>query len=287
MTMLDDFRLFVEIARRGSFSGAARDLSLTASQLSKRIKVLEDQLGNTLFIRSARGLSLTGFGRSLYEADGDSILAIHERLNRASVTLPRHFIVHCPQNLMSGPFYPAIRDFLRMMSGEPIDILMESSNSVVSLSQKSFDISIRVGPQSDSSFFHKRLASIAVAVVGLTDVSDKNTLLIPYTAQQAGEKVMGFIQSRFRHIIHMRDITLARQLVNDGLGYGLLPMTEVDLLTTSNERTLEYLSGVLFERQVYAVWPGKRTPGVIAQRLIQCLESLVKSYPPLQGKLID
>jgi DNA-binding transcriptional LysR family regulator len=56
---------FLEVAERLSFSGAADALGYTQSTVSAQIKALEDELGEPLFERIGRHISLTDRGRSL------------------------------------------------------------------------------------------------------------------------------------------------------------------------------------------------------------------------------
>lgn len=58
----DDLRLFLEAARTGSFTAAARARGLEQSTVSRRIAALEEALGGALFLRSRSGLSLTERG---------------------------------------------------------------------------------------------------------------------------------------------------------------------------------------------------------------------------------
>tara|TARA_R110002051_G_scaffold7035_5_gene33051 strand:- start:5005 stop:5874 length:870 start_codon:yes stop_codon:yes gene_type:complete len=59
------FRAFEAAARRLSFTAAAAEISMTQSAVSQHVKSLETSLGVALFIRRARGLSLTDDGRKL------------------------------------------------------------------------------------------------------------------------------------------------------------------------------------------------------------------------------
>lgn len=55
---------FDAAARRMSFTEAARELNVTQSAVSQRIKLLEHHLGQQLFVRHARSLELTEAGRA-------------------------------------------------------------------------------------------------------------------------------------------------------------------------------------------------------------------------------
>lgn len=59
------FRAFEAAARYLSFTAAADEIGMTQSAVSQHVKSLETSLGVALFIRRARGLSLTDDGRKL------------------------------------------------------------------------------------------------------------------------------------------------------------------------------------------------------------------------------
>lgn len=67
-------RSFVEIARTGTFVGAAKEMNLTPSALSHQLSRLEEELGVRLLDRTPRGVALTRQGQRLY-ADMLSILS--------------------------------------------------------------------------------------------------------------------------------------------------------------------------------------------------------------------
>lgn len=58
-------KAFLSVAEHGSFSTAAQALHLTQPAISKRIALLEEQLGVRLFDRVARNISLTKYGEQL------------------------------------------------------------------------------------------------------------------------------------------------------------------------------------------------------------------------------
>lgn len=58
---------FLTVTECGSFGKAARQLGMTQSGLTKSIQTLEESVGILLFIRHARGVDPTKYGRSLAE----------------------------------------------------------------------------------------------------------------------------------------------------------------------------------------------------------------------------
>lgn len=64
---LKQLRSFSAVAELGSFSLAAQKLNLSQPAITSGIKIIEDQLGVSLFDRNSRGIELTTAGRVLLE----------------------------------------------------------------------------------------------------------------------------------------------------------------------------------------------------------------------------
>jgi len=64
---LNHFYYFYEVARHGSFTGAARSLLISQSALSVQIRSLEQEMGGPLFDRRKGGVDLTEAGRTAFE----------------------------------------------------------------------------------------------------------------------------------------------------------------------------------------------------------------------------
>jgi DNA-binding transcriptional LysR family regulator len=60
-----DLRLFAAVARTGGIGRAALELNTVQSNVTARLKALEDRLGTVLFERSNRGVALTAAGQRL------------------------------------------------------------------------------------------------------------------------------------------------------------------------------------------------------------------------------
>ena len=59
-----DFKVLLALARAGSVAGAARELQVDNSTISRRLAALEEALGAKLLIRGGREFSWTAEGRS-------------------------------------------------------------------------------------------------------------------------------------------------------------------------------------------------------------------------------
>lgn len=62
---VSSLRIFLSVAETGGISAAAEQLHYVQSNVTARIKKLEEELGAALFVRRSRGMSLTAAGRVL------------------------------------------------------------------------------------------------------------------------------------------------------------------------------------------------------------------------------
>ncbi|MEM7520778.1 MAG: LysR family transcriptional regulator [Pseudomonadota bacterium] len=65
---LNRLAYFVAIAEEGTITAAAKRLRVSKAVVSKRLQLLEDDLGSTLVLRNSRHFSLTETGETFYEA---------------------------------------------------------------------------------------------------------------------------------------------------------------------------------------------------------------------------
>ena len=116
---------FVAVARAKSFSGAARELRLAKSAVSRHIGTLEDELGARLFHRTTRSLSLTEAGRG-YFGRAERILADLDDADRAVSNLqaaPRGGLrISAPMSFGFLHLAPAIADFLARCPDVTVDL---------------------------------------------------------------------------------------------------------------------------------------------------------------------
>lgn len=82
-------KTFLEVVACDSFAGAAERMFVSQSAVSLRIKSLEEQLGQQVFIRSKRGITLTAAGRQ-FERYAQSFLQVWEEAKQ-QVAVPENY----------------------------------------------------------------------------------------------------------------------------------------------------------------------------------------------------
>jgi LysR family glycine cleavage system transcriptional activator len=131
-------------AKRGSFKAAADELCVTASAVSHQIKVLEDQLGLTLFERGPRSLTLTAAGAHYLE----HIDALFSRLDSITEQLRTRFS-RLVVRLQVPPFFASelLLPRLAAFSAEHADIDIQIATDITPNESHASDsdVSIVVG----------------------------------------------------------------------------------------------------------------------------------------------
>src|ERR1700722_15430303 len=107
-------RLFVRVARAGSFSAAARELDLSQPSVSRIIAALEEEVGAALVTRTTRAVTLTDVGND-YLTRVEAIMASLEEADhaaRGSRELRGALRIATPASFGVREIVPLMPDFL-------------------------------------------------------------------------------------------------------------------------------------------------------------------------------
>ena len=148
MDTIANLKAFVATADAGSLSGAARQLGVVPSVISKRIDQLEWRIRTPLFNRSTRRLALTDVGERYLRTVREAIRQVDDTLAgmaRASGELEGHIRVKIPTTLGVLYLSEILNDFLRSQPMISMDIVL-ADRSVNPL-EEGFDIAIGALPE--------------------------------------------------------------------------------------------------------------------------------------------
>lgn len=144
---------FEAAARHQSFARAAEELHVTDSAISHRIRLLEERVGEKLFIRTGNGLVLTGKG-TCYLAAVQDALATLENAAATLGTKRRHVVrVSIGPALARNWLVARLGEFYRLQEGIDLEISATkiSGNKTAMLKTGEADVVIRYGKASDWS----------------------------------------------------------------------------------------------------------------------------------------
>ncbi len=150
---------FARAASLGSYTAAARDLSVSPSAVSKSVQRLEQHFELRLFSRTTRSLTLTPEGRDLYERALRIIREVEdiEQAAVASRAEPSGTLkVTAPLPIGLNILAPAIPAFRERYPKLAIDLRLGDQFS--DLIEQGIDVAIRVGNLADSRLISRTLA---------------------------------------------------------------------------------------------------------------------------------
>jgi DNA-binding transcriptional LysR family regulator len=149
MNTLLNIKAFLLVARTGSFSGAARELGVAPSVVTKRITRLEDEMGAQLFIRSTRALALTSAGERLLPQYQRLVAELDEIIGATSAAergIEGHLRIKGPTTLTSMFLGAIFCEFHALNPGITMDVVLLDRS--VNPLEEGFDLAVGALPAS-------------------------------------------------------------------------------------------------------------------------------------------
>ena len=152
---------FARAGALGSYTAAAKALSISPSAISKSVQRLEKQLGIPLFTRTTRSLSLTAEGRELHERAVRLLRDVEEigQAAKAARSEPSG-TVRIAASLPIGVHViaPALPAFRKLHPRVSIDLRL--TDRIIDVVEEGVDIAVRIGELTDSRLLSRKLASL-------------------------------------------------------------------------------------------------------------------------------
>jgi DNA-binding transcriptional LysR family regulator len=163
MDRVKAMRAFVEVARRGSFASAAKQLRISTSSASRLVMELEDWLNTPLLRRTTRRLTLTDAGEQYLERCADIVEAT-DNLQRDAEALAKQpagrLNVTVAAFLMHKRIAPLLPAFLEKYPDIRLDL--DLRDKPIDLIGEGIDVAIRIGHLADSAMIARRLGGISL-----------------------------------------------------------------------------------------------------------------------------
>lgn len=240
---MDTHRLkyFLRIAEEGSITRAAAVLGIAQPALSRQIRLLEEDLGITLFERTRRGVHLTEEGERLRSSTAAPLRQLELAVRYAGSPLARiergllFGIVPTAAGVLAAPLAASVGAAFPNVHFHVA--VAETDDLVERLLKGAIDLAV-INPVSDDRLFHRHLVTEDLVLVGgprrsspaspirFTDLA-KLPLVMPSgltgirnTLENTALRLKVAITARFS----TDSVEVAKHLVAAGLSYAVLPM---------------------------------------------------------------
>jgi DNA-binding transcriptional LysR family regulator len=165
MDHIDEWRMFVEVAGRRSFSAAARALGHSPQAVTRAIAAVEERIGARLLHRTTRSVSLTGDGERYLERARRAIAEVDRLETRDDADAPLAGRLAITAPVLFGQLHvaPIVTAFLT--AHPAVDIRLLLVDRIVSLADEGLDIAVRIGDLADSGLVARHVGHVRSVVV--------------------------------------------------------------------------------------------------------------------------
>lgn len=267
MTAIADLDLFARVARTGNMSAAGRELGLSPAVVSKRISMLESEIGARLFQRTTRQLTLTDVGEGFFRRVVDILNLAEEAYDFVSQSgdSPKGVLqIACSRMIHRSVLVPQLAPFAARCP--EIELEIDLYDGEVDVIGEGYDLALLVGRAKDESCIVHAIRPVELIVCATAGylarhgeprtIDELGTHLCLGAAHgsgwhlhRGGKSEHVVLPCRYRSDSYelMRDAMLA------GIGLALLPAIDIE----------KELAGGLV-RRVLADWHGDPAASVIA-----------------------
>lgn len=298
---LGQLKAFEAVARLHSFSGAAKELFVTQPAVSKKIRMLQEEVGLPLLEQIGKQIYLTEAGRELlavctdwletwgrFEQKVADLKGLKQgRLRIAVVTTSKYFM---PRVL--GPFcarYPGV------------DVAMEVVNRdrlLERLSRNADDLYVMGVPPEDAEIQSEPLIENPLIVIAPPSHPLVGRRQIPFSeladevfimreqgsgTRIAVERAFRERGTRLRVKMELGSNEAIKQAVAGGLGLSVLSRSSLSALGAGGQLTELDVRGFPIRRHWYVVRPKGKQLSVVAQTFLEFLQEHIDLLQPDQG----
>lgn len=237
---------FLEVAKAGTFSAAAKTLYISQPALSKAVKNLEQELGTKLFVQVDNKTTLTDVGRVLYDKSQvliDNYNALIDAVGEVADKNRGWIRIGIPYGLGSMLFYRLVSDFSERYPNVEIIVSGHGSRYIRELvAESKVDIGITIIPPEIDS----RLKSESI-------ISDRYFLMVNNSHPLAGRESVSFKELQDETFIMLNDEFATTEVTKGNCqAAGFSPKVNI----TANRS--DFIAGLVAENRGIAVIAGGR-----------------------------
>jgi len=230
----DDLKVFLAIARKGSVRGAADELKINQSTVSRRIVAFEKTVNSTLFEKLPSGYELTDAGQNILEnveIIEEQVFSIDRSLFSQKDELSGSLNVALPVPLANNFLMPAIARFSKNYPNIRLDLAVSATPT--NLSKRETDVAIRIikiGEMPPPYLVGRKLVTYAESTYVAKSRLNKNNSWIGKSEAEVTPNWLNdsiLPKTKIGHSIDNLMTTL--EAVKAGMGMAILPCCFADL----------------------------------------------------------
>ncbi|GAA2430896.1 LysR substrate-binding domain-containing protein [Actinomadura vinacea] len=242
---MDTHRLkyFQRVAEEGSMTRAARVLGIAQPALSRQIRLLEEDLGVTLFRRTSRGVELTDEGERLRASTAAPLRQLEvalQHLGSPLARVERGLHIGMPPTVASVLAAPLLASLGTIFPKVSFHVTVAGTDALVEGMLKGAIDTAVINPVPDDRLFYRELLTEELVVVGgpesdlrpnramrFTELVDR-PLVLPSTQTGIGNIVENAalrLKLRINSRFATDSLRIVFDLVESGLAYGVLPLS--------------------------------------------------------------
>jgi len=295
--MEPSLRYFMAVAHSRSVNGAATELRIAASAISRQITKLEDELGVRLFERKAYGVELTPAGEVYLRHARNTKLAIERvvsELNDLKELRSGHVRVCTIEGIVGDLLTRAIVTFRELYPGIEFSVLVKGTTQVPkSIADSEADIGIAFHPQPDEALttaFRIRDPLFAVMAPGHSASGSKRLSLAellqyPIAVPDSAFGIRQLIDTtckanglHLRPMLQTNSIEAMRAFARQDGGVTVLPRLSIERDLKANTLVNVPLTDPILTKAFFEAFTLRQRPLPIAsERFLKHLSDLVRA----------
>jgi len=279
---LDQLRYFLKVAERRSFTRAAEDLTISQSALSRSIQKLEEELGQPVFERAGRSVTLTDAG-TLLQSRAQNVLTILEDTKAEITDDGESGRIRIGAIPTIAPFYlpDVLKQFAEDFPRASIVVQENTTDALLKLcTQGEVDLAILALPIPSrylevEELFEEELLLVlppkhqlvSKKEIGLTDLEPYPFVLLD-EAHCLSDNIVSFCRQRTFHPVSVErtsQLAMVQELVSLSHGISMIPAM-ARKLDQSDRRVYRSIAGTPPTRKIAAAW----NPYRFQSRLTRC-----------------
>lgn len=164
--LLSHLPVVIAVARRGGFALAAAELGMSPSAVSHAVRLVEERIGQPLFARTTRSVSLTEAGKALVETAAPALQDIAERMDRIRAIKGRPsglLRLNVPNIAVPLAVTPVVAAMAERYPDVTVELLTDQG--LIDIVGEGFDAGIRLGEMIAQDMVTVRLTPPFKAVI--------------------------------------------------------------------------------------------------------------------------